>query len=94
VVFEQTVHDGQGTISGWGSCNSYSAVYQQSGSELNIESSTVGDKVCAADVSAQEQAVLDALKSTTSFSRSGGQLVLRDNRGQVVLNLAIRVDAP
>jgi heat shock protein HslJ len=87
VIFEQVAR-GQSAVSGWGSCNSYRAVYQQNGSTLNIGSSTVGDKVCAAAASAQEQALLDALRAATSFSRGNGQLVLRDSRGRVVLNLA------
>jgi heat shock protein HslJ len=79
---------GQGTVSGWASCNNYSAVYQQSGSTLNIGSSAVGEKICAAEAGAQERAVLDALRAATSFTRGSGQLVLRDSRGTVVLNLA------
>jgi heat shock protein HslJ len=83
---QQDAH-GRGTLSGWGSCNSYSALYQQSGASLSIGSSTTGDNACTPEMVAQEQAMLNALHATASFSRSGGQLVLRDSLGQVVLNL-------
>jgi heat shock protein HslJ len=94
VIFEQTTRR-QGTVSGWGSCNSYSALYEQRGSLLSIESSTVGDKVCATEAEDQERALLDALQAATSYSLSGGQLVLRNSRGEVVLNLvASQASAP
>jgi heat shock protein HslJ len=79
---------GDGTVSGWGSCNTYGGVYQQAGSQLTIGSIQKGDNVCTAEMVLQEQAFLEALQATASFGQSTGQLVLRDSQGEIVLNVA------
>jgi len=89
VLFGQQDTTGQGTVAGWGGCNTYSATYRQSGALLNIETPTAGSNSCEADVVAQEQALLDALHETATLTRSGGQLILWNNAGEVALNLAL-----
>jgi heat shock protein HslJ len=80
--------DGRGTVSGWASCNNYNALYQQNGALLTIGAPTTGDNACTVELVAQEQDLLDALRSTASLSRGAGQLVLQNSLGQVELNLA------
>ena len=89
VLFGRQDATGQGTVAGWGGCNTYSATYRQSGALLNIEMPAAGSNPCEADVAAQEQALLDALHETATLTRSGGQLTLWNNAGEVVLNLAV-----
>ena len=79
---------GQGTVAGWGGCNTYSATYRQSGALLTIGAPTAVGNTCAADVMEQEQALLDALHATATLTRSDGQLTLWNNAQQVLLNLA------
>jgi heat shock protein HslJ len=88
VIFGQQDAAGQGTVAGWGGCNTYSAAYRQSGALLTIGTPTPGSATCATDVMAQEQALLDALRDAVTLSRSEGQLTLWNQAGQVVLNLA------
>jgi heat shock protein HslJ len=80
--------EGAGTVSGWGSCNNYTGAYQQAGSQLSVGSITTGDNICTAEMALQEQAFLEALQATASFSQSAGQLVLRESQGEIVLNVA------
>lgn len=88
VLFGLQDASGQGTIAGWAGCNTYSAPYLQSGALLNIGLPSAGSNTCEASVMAQEQALLDALHEVTTLSRGGGQLILWNNAGKVVLNLA------
>jgi heat shock protein HslJ len=88
VLFGPQDADGQGTVAGWGGCNTYSATYRQNGALLNIGPPAVGSNSCQADVVAQEQDLLDALQATASLSRGEGQLTLWNLAGEVVLNLA------
>lgn len=86
--FGQQDADGRGTLSGWGSCNTYSAPYQQSGALLTIGAPTTGNNVCTPELVAQEQALFDAFQAVASFTWGDGQLVLKNSVGEVVLNLA------
>jgi heat shock protein HslJ len=88
VIFGQQDAAGQGTVAGWGGCNTYSAAYRQSGALLTIGLPTAGSVTCATDIMVQEQSLLEALHSVASLSWSEGQLTLWNPTGEVVLNLA------
>jgi heat shock protein HslJ len=79
---------GQGTVAGWGGCNTYGAIYRQSGALLTIGAPTAGSNTCEASVMTQEKALFDALHAVATLSRGGGQLTLWNHAGEVVLNLA------
>jgi heat shock protein HslJ len=74
-----------GGVSGSGGCNTYSAAYQVTGSNLNITSPLATGKLCDSDIDAQEQAFFAAMESAASFTIEAGQLYITGISGSVVL---------
>jgi heat shock protein HslJ len=88
VLFGLQDTGGQGTVAGWGGCNTYSATYRQTGKLLTIGAPSAGSNTCPTNVLLQEQTLLDALQAAATLSRNDGQLILWNNGGEVALNLA------
>ena len=73
-----------GKISGKSACNSYSANYMLTGSELRVYAGMIGTRMaCPADVMAQETQFRDVLAAATSAKlQSDGILLLTTPNGQ------------
>jgi PKD repeat protein len=56
-----------GTVSGFGGCNTYSASYQIDGSNMTISSPSASPNACDAEIMTQETAYLSALSAADSF---------------------------
>jgi heat shock protein HslJ len=80
-----TNFDTGGGVSGSGDCNTYSAAYQVTGSNLNITSPLATGTLCDSDIDAQEQAFFAAMESAASFTIEAGQLYITGISGSVVL---------
>jgi heat shock protein HslJ len=74
--------DTQGRLGGSSGCNSYSAQYQVSGSNMTIGQASGTLMACAEPVMAQEGDYLAALAATATYSISGNKLSLEDSSGE------------
>ncbi len=72
-----------GTITGSGGCNSYSARYSTTRHQMTITAITKGDIVCARKLAGQESAYLKALAATGSWHFSGPSFQLLNDSGTV-----------
>jgi heat shock protein HslJ len=85
-----------GTYSGDTGCNNFSGTYAVSGSTIAFGPTATTLRACIdPNLSAQEQAYLAALASSTSYQLSSSQLVLSDANGnpQVMLTAAANTPA-
>ena len=80
-----TNFNASGGVSGSGGCNTYSATYEVSGSDLTISVPLATGKLCDTDVVAQEQAFFEAMASAAGFSIEAGQLYILNSSGTVIL---------
>ena len=75
-----------GTVSGSGGCNRYSAGYQIDGSTITVGPAKATRKFCAEPegVAQQEQEFLTALGTAAEYRITGQRLVLRTAEGSIV----------
>ena len=77
-----------GKLSGSTGCNSFGGTYEQSGTSLAITLGATTLIGCPPPLDAQEQAVLAALPTTSSFTVDGETLTLLDADGAALLEYA------
>jgi heat shock protein HslJ len=77
-----------GTLTGSGGCNNYSATYKVDGSSIAVTPVATTSKMCSepAGVMDQESAYLAALQSAASYSISGSELTILDSNGHTLLH--------
>jgi heat shock protein HslJ len=73
-----------GTLSGSGGCNRYSAPYAVEGNKIQIGLALSTMMACAEPIMAQEQAYLAALAQAATYRIEGAQLELRDADGALL----------
>jgi heat shock protein HslJ len=74
-----------GTLNGTTGCNNFGGTYTQNGSDLTIALGPMTLVACTDEATtAQEQAIVDGLPRTASFT-SSGQLALLDDNGVAIL---------
>jgi heat shock protein HslJ len=74
-----------GTVSGRGGCNQYSATYIQVNDSLTIGPATTTMMACPEPAMSVEQAYLAALDKTATFSQRPDSLTLRTEDGQALV---------
>ena len=86
IAFDRT-----GKVNGSSGCNSYSASYLVSGSQLTMTPPTGTNMICntPAGIMAQEAAFLALLPTVGGYSIEGESLYLEDASGEVVLELVV-----
>ncbi len=92
--------DASGELSGFGSCNSYSATYSEINGSIFIVTITSTNQLCedVAGIMEQEVAYFTVLPTAVTFQANRGQLSLNNSAGQniavyqelVVMPLSIR----
>jgi heat shock protein HslJ len=75
-----------GRLSADGGCNKFSSTYSTYGDQLYIGALSGGRIACGGEVDTQEITYINALQSATTFSITGGQLILKNNAGTEVLS--------
>jgi PKD repeat protein len=79
---------GNGSLSGFGGCNSYSGAYTAdptaSSGSMSISGISSSQKLCSEEISGQETVYLTDLGTVTSFAISGNQLTLTSAGGGLV----------
>jgi heat shock protein HslJ len=81
-----TLFDGTGGLTGFAGCNDYSGNYGVGANQLQINVIRNTTNVCDADIMAQEEAFLDALRLASSFdSRDNPDLATVMNTGGTAL---------
>ncbi len=80
-----TNFDVSGGVTGSGGCNTYSATYAVSGSDLAISDLFATGKLCDTEISDQEAAFFAAMEASATFSIEGGQLYILDSSGTAIL---------
>lgn len=79
--------DGEGRVSGNGSCNQYGASYSVDGDSIEIGGDVMSTAMgCEPDVMDQEAAFLSALQRSATFSIEGSTLTLSDDEGVFLLS--------
>lgn len=74
-----------GRVAGSAGCNSYTGNYTVQNNTMTVNKDIITTKkACASDVMQQEQAFLDALAATSSYTIKGSQLTLSHAGGQLV----------
>jgi heat shock protein HslJ len=74
-----------GRTSGSGGCNRFMGSYDQAGDQISLGRLEPTRMACAEEVMRAEQAYHSALESVTSWSATGGVLVLSDSAGEALL---------
>lgn len=74
-----------GRASGSGGCNRFMGSYEQDGESISLGRLASTRMACAEEVMSAERAYLSALESVTSWSATGGVLVLSDDSDQASL---------
>ena len=74
-----------GRASGSGGCNRFTGTYDEEGAKLSLGMLVSTRMACAEDVMSAEAAYLSALESVSSWSATGGELVLSDSSGRRLL---------
>jgi putative lipoprotein len=82
---EMTIAFQGGRASGSGGCNRFTGSYEQGGESISLGRLASTRMACAEEVMSAEQAYHSALESVTSWSATGGVLVLSDSSGQALL---------
>lgn len=79
-----------GSLTGSGGCNTYTASWEASGSDsLTISPVASTKKACAEDVMATEQAYFAALAAVSTYQITGNSLTLRDKDGATQVSFTI-----
>lgn len=74
-----------GKASGSGGCNRFTGSYEQDSESISLGRLASTRMACADEVMSAERAYHSALESVTSWSATGGVLVLSDSSGQALL---------
>jgi heat shock protein HslJ len=84
----------EGTLSGFGGCNSYNATYEIEGDQITFGPAASTRKLCARPegLMEQEQQLFAALERVRAFSVTPGTLDLRDEDGS--LQVSFRTGSP
>jgi heat shock protein HslJ len=82
---EMTIAFEAGRTSGSGGCNQFMGSYDQAGDQISLGMLASTRMACAEEVMSAEQAYHSALESVTSWSATGGVLVLSDSAGEALL---------
>jgi putative lipoprotein len=82
---EMTIAFEAGGVSGSGGCNRFTGPYEQDGESISVRRLASTRMACAEEVMSAEQAYHSALESVTSWSATGGVLVLSDSAGEALL---------
>jgi heat shock protein HslJ len=78
-----------GQITGSAGCNSYSAAYKVSGTNLTVNPATATTtKTCGTSIMQQETAFLKALSGIAAYQIAGDKLELRNSAGAAVVSFA------
>jgi heat shock protein HslJ/uncharacterized protein YraI len=76
-----------GTMGGFGGCNSFSGNYTINGISLALSISTQTGALCGEEIDQQETAYLSNLTSAVSFEQAGTQLIIRGAAGEELVRL-------
>jgi len=82
---EMTIAFEAGRASGSGGCNRFTGSYEQDGESISLGRLASTRMACEEEVMSAEQAYHSALESVSSWSATGGVLVLTDSSGQALL---------
>ena len=82
---EMTIAFEGGRASGSGGCNRFTGSYEQDSEAISLGRLGSTRMACAEEVMSAEQAYHSALESVTSWSATGGVLVLSDSAGEALL---------
>jgi heat shock protein HslJ len=82
---EMTIAFEAGRTSGSGGCNRFMGSYDQAGDQISLGGLASTRMACAEEVMSAERAYHSALESVTSWSATGGVLVLSDSSGEALL---------
>jgi heat shock protein HslJ len=74
-----------GRASGSGGCNRFTGSYEQDGDSISLDRVASTRMACDEEVMSAERAYLSALESVSSWSATGGVLVLSDSSDQALL---------
>lgn len=74
-----------GRASGSGGCNRFTGSYDQDGELISLDRVASTRMACDEEVMSAERAYLSALESVSSWSATGGVLVLSDSSDQALL---------
>lgn len=74
-----------GRASGSGGCNRFTGSYEQDGESISLGRVASTRMACDEEVMSAERAYLSALESVSSWSATGGVLVLSDSSNQALL---------
>jgi heat shock protein HslJ len=88
-----TLTFGNGTLSGFGGCNSYNASYTTTlaaggSNAITIGPITATGSVCTPELAAQEEAYLAALQTASSYTINGAALILTTANGPLTYSSA------
>lgn len=81
-------------MAGSGGCNSYSATYTVSGSQITIGNVVSLQVSCGAELDQQEAAYFALLPTAATYALSGSQLTISDSAGNVILTYTALVATP
>jgi heat shock protein HslJ len=82
---EMTIAFEGGRASGSGGCNRFAGSYEQDGDSISLGRLASTRMACAEAVMTAERSYHSALESVTSWSATGGVLVLSDGGGEALL---------
>ena len=89
---EMTIAFEAGRASGSGGCNRFTGSYEQDGESISLSRLASARMACAEEVMSAEQAYHSALESVTSWSATGGVLVLSDSAGEALLRYEAAIE--
>ena len=78
---------GLASVGGFAGCNSFSGTYGTNGTVVRISRLATTQVACAADVTARETALLEALQGAALLDRQGATMLLTDLSGSVLMAL-------
>ncbi len=82
---DMTIAFEAGKASGSGGCNRFTGSYEQNGESISLGRLASTRMACAEEVMTAERAYHSALEAVTSWSATGGVLVLSDSSGPALL---------
>jgi heat shock protein HslJ len=80
-----TIQFEAGRASGSGGCNRFTSPYEQEGESISLGRLAATRMACPDEVMSAESAYFSALETVSSWSTTGGVLVLADRSGQALL---------
>jgi heat shock protein HslJ len=85
-----------GSLSGFGGCNSYNGTYRVPGNSNNVQVDplTSTGALCSEEIMNQEQGYFTALQSASSFAINGNALTLTTASGPLTFYAAVAAPAP